>query len=100
MSLLKPNIKFLYFLISIFTVQFLLLLIAGGMFMDGAGNYQNEGNIILGILRYVFGFPIFWIIDFNDFLNNFDYFIIIIYLLNTYTQWIIYQYVKTKFAKN
>lgn len=96
MNPLKLNFKFIYFLIIIFTIQFLLVLIAAGMFIDGAGNYQDEGSIILGILRYVLGFPLYWFIDASNILDKFDFFILIIFLVNTYIQWVIYQTIKMK----
>lgn len=61
------------------------------MFMDGANDYQEEGNFLLGVLKYFLGFPLYIIFDFDKHLNqsSVPFELILIFTANTAFQWFV-----------
>ncbi|MEP0264276.1 hypothetical protein [Dokdonia sp.] len=82
-------------------IHIVLIFIAGGMVMDGAGNYQEEASILIGIVRYVFGFPTFWIIDFDLYFNQteFPVLLLVLFIVNVILQWVIIKYIQERIKK-
>ena len=82
-------------------IHIVLIFTAGAMAMDGAGNYQQEANILVGIVRYVFGFPTFWIIDFELYFNQaeFPVLLFVLFIVNVTLQWIIIKYIHKEIKK-
>lgn len=98
----KTIVKGILFILIMLIVQIVILFIAGGMFMDGTESYQKQGNNLIIFFKYVLGFPLYPIINFDYLLNSrkFELNFFLIFLLNSIIQFGLLHFIKKAVIKN
>jgi len=93
---------FLIFCGIMLITQIVILILSFAMTMDGANNYNEQSNFLYGFLKYILGFPLYMLFDFDTLTNSkvFRFELIPLFVGNTLIQFSLICYLKIKFQQS
>ncbi len=90
---------FILFCVIMLIIQIIVLIISFAMAMDGANHYSEQSNNMYGLLKYILGFPLYPIVNFDELIDSrvFRPELIFLFLGNSLIQYSVFRFL---FMKN